>query len=207
MNLGTSLLRPGFALALVFAAAISAAALGSAGAAGRIVSPVQTLSHRDDAASLKPDACAAAVTEPINESGGTFSFPRCGGTMARITYGANDAPPSSTFTFTSSTTNPEPSICGYVAFDTVFFPVEYVLARGNGSMNVAFQPTSRSSRIRVRHPQNTYYTLWAFVNGNEQFNEGVGTPNSQGLFTFASPLNNQTLPLGLPVCFEFGEGP
>jgi len=156
----------------------------------------------------RPDTCGQPVTEAINASGGAFLFPGCGGTMAKITYGPNDAPTSATFTFTSSTSNPAPSICAYAAWDTVFFPIEYVLVTGNASGTVFFQTTSKSSRIRVRKPnQDIGYSFWAYVNGHVQFEESVGTPKANGRFKFASPLDGQNLPLGSQFCFEFGEGP
>jgi hypothetical protein len=155
----------------------------------------------------RPDSCGKAVIEPISAAGGVFKLPPCGRTTGKLTYGPNDAPSSAKITLTSSTQNPDPSVCQVSKHDTVFFPFLYVLGVGGGDGSITFNSTAKNSKLRNTSLPPDPYSLFAYANNSILLYESLGSPNRKGVLTFASPFTGHTIPLGVTICFEFGLGP
>lgn len=148
---------------------------------------------------VQPSKDCGTKTESINAAGGSFVIPPCAGTKGKITYGANNSS-NNTVTLQSSASNPAPSICGSTAGETA---VAYVLATGNGTGSITYQNTGKKSSLKnAAFPPSATFTLIGYAFGSPVLSEPIGHPNNKGVLKFASPLNGQTIPLGITLCFE-----
>ena len=182
------------ALSAAAAFALGAACLGVGSAA--MTRPAMT--NPAHQAHVVPGDCGMS-TQSINPAGGVFKIPPCAGTTGKISYGANNAS-NNTVTLQSSATNPAPSLCGSTSGETA---VAYVLATGNGTGSISYQNTKKKSVLKNKaFPTSATFTLIGYAFGVPVLEEAIGSPNSKGVIKFASPLNGQTIPLGITLCFE-----
>ena len=150
---------------------------------------------------INPDACKKPSTQSVSSGGGRFTIPPCGGSTGKITYGTNNAPAGTTVTLESYTTNPAPSNCGSPTGETV---VAYVTALGTSSAgSITYNNAKKKSQIKnpAFKPSMTFH-LYGYAFGAQVLSEAIGSPNSKGVLTFASPLNGQTIPQNISICFE-----
>jgi len=191
-------------------ALLSAIAFG-AGCAGKsattpLTPPMgsdQTTSIQDQAELLSPDACGKKSTQDLAAGGGSLTLPTCSGYKGKVSYGKNNAPAKTTVTLITTTKNP-----GNVPTPAGKTVLAFVQATGNSTGgSVTFNNTSSKSTISNKKllSSKTYalyaYALGILVSG---FPQQIGSPVN-GVLTFASPLNGQTVPQGITIDFELAQ--
>lgn len=163
------------------------------------VSPIQHAVRSDNAI---PDACSTKQPKTVNPAGGAFRIPACAGFSGRMTYGPNNAVRGYTVTLESATSNPDPNNCASPPPGemVVFFET----AVGSSPVQPSVTYGSATNKSAISNPgfgnANTF-TLFAYKAGVLQFSEKLGSPR-MGVLRFASPLNGQTVPTNVVLCYE-----
>jgi hypothetical protein len=192
--------RLAFIAALLGIAALAEGCSGSPSSAPSLpASALQTLER-----SARPDTCAVPQTEDISSTGGTLTLPTCGGYAGNITYGKNDAPKDTTVKLITTLNNP-----GGVPVPRKGTVLAYLQATGHSDAgSVTFKKASKKSTITnsALKPGDTYFLYaYAFGFSVSGFPKNIGSP-SNGVLTFTSPVNGQTIPVDITVDFELVDG-
>jgi hypothetical protein len=179
---------------------------GSSNPAPRSVvlsSAAKPMQHAVPSDNANPDACNTKQPTTVNPAGGGFRIPACAGFTGRITYGPNNAVRGYTVTLVSAaTSNPDPSNCGPpTPGEMVVF---FVTAVGSSAVQPSVTYGMAANKSAISNPgfgNGNTFTLLAYKAGVLQFSEKLGSPR-KGVLRFASPLNGQTVPTNVVLCYE-----
>lgn len=137
---------------------------------------------------VRPDKCGTTKTYAYNDNGGEFKLPSCAGALQSgyLTYGSVDAPPSETISFSTWSSNPDPSQCLSISGKTV---VLWILMETDGDFG-RVQSTKKKSVLK--NPAFQQYSVFSLFQSNSasgtMFWEGLGAP-THGTLKFESPWN------------------
>jgi hypothetical protein len=191
-------IRPAFRL---LSSVTALAALGALSACGgsTAVPPGAAPLQQTDGRMADPDKCNKKSTQVISPTGGVLTLPPCASYTGTISYGKSGAPSKTSVSLVTTTKNPgAPTPRGKTV-------LAYVIATGNSSAgSVTFGTAAQNSMIaNTALLSSKTYALYAYALGVtvKGFPKQVGSP-TDGVLTFKSPLNGETVPEGIPVDFE-----
>lgn len=161
------------------------------------------MQHAVASDNANPDTCSTKRPKTVNPAGGAFRIPACASFTGRITYGANNAVRGYTVTLESAaTSNPDPSNCGSPPPGEMV--VFFVTAVGSSAVQPSVTYDAATNKSVISNPgfgNGNTFTLLAYKAGVLQFSEKLGSPR-MGVLRFASPLNGQTVPTSVVLCYE-----